>query len=421
MANTATVAHAPPESPPQDVNGGGAVADPTQAPASQNEDSANGTTSARPPAESPPHANKGGGGFANSKYSRRGIGFAEKVTAIEEMRGKITDPDEAYPDPKATRRLIRREIGKLRSRLDTMAKQIDEVYGRVDPEFAQADVKPTMESTTLWDFPTQSYGDSKKGDSGFQGVTPAFIIYNMIQRYTAPGDLVLDPMAGSGTTIDVCNEEDRRVMGFDISPTRVDIKRNDARTMPLDGDSVDMVFIDSPYGDNVDYSDDPENIGKLSAEGDEFYDALSSVARELYRVLKPGKVLGWLIGDQWVKRKFTPVGFRIYEMLTDDVGFEPVDLICVTRRNQSSNTGIWHYRAVKHNFYLRGFKNLIIVKKPEHGDNETDVGTNGQVHSNHEWQRYKPKLPSQLNGQADTNGRPSVDQNQAAFALRENP
>ena len=333
------------------------------------------------------------------RMSRRAQDFANKVREIEEVLSRIADPDLDYPQPEQTRTQLTKEVRKLRSRLDTLQKQIDKEYHKVNPAAKVDDDNPVIEATTLWDFPTQSYGKTKKGDSGFQGVTPAFIVYNMIQRYTQPGDLVLDPMCGSGTTIDVCAEEGREVLGYDINPTRPDIVRNDARRMPLEDDSVDMVFIDSPYGDNVDYSDDPENIGKLSAEGDEFYDSLEQVASELYRVLKPGKALGWLIGDQWVKRKFTPVGFNIYEMLTDGVGFEPVDLICVTRRNQSSNTGIWHYRAVKHNFYLRGFKNLIIVRKPESSDGGTDGSRNGHAAgTKHRWQRYKPKLASQVNG-----------------------
>jgi DNA modification methylase len=36
-------------------------------------------------------------------------------------------------------------------------------------------------------------------------------------------DLVVDPMCGSGTTIDVCKEERRRAIGYDIHPTRPDI------------------------------------------------------------------------------------------------------------------------------------------------------------------------------------------------------
>jgi DNA modification methylase len=225
-----------------------------------------------------------------------------------------------------------------------------------------ADDKPRLESTTLWDYPRQSYGRTPKGSNKYAGVTPAFVIYNMVKRYTEPGDLVLDPMAGSGTTIDVCREEGRRCMAYDISPTRPDIVQNDARRIPLEDESVDMVFIDSPYGDNIDYNDQPGNIGRISAEADEFYEALDRVMAEVYRVLKPGKTLGWLIGDQWVKKKFTPVGFRVYEQLCRH--FETVDVICVARRSQTSNTGIWHNRALRFNFYLRGFKYLFIMRKP---------------------------------------------------------
>ena len=240
--------------------------------------------------------------------------------------------------------------------------------------------KPRLSSTTLWDYPRQSYGTTAKGSNKYAGVTPAFVIYNMVKRYTEPRDLVLDPMAGSGTTIDVCKEEGRRVAAFDVSPTRPDIKRNDARKLPLDDNSIDMIFIDSPYGDNIDYNDQPANIGKLSAESEEFYEALDKVISECNRVLKPGKVIGWLIGDQWVKKKFTPVGFRIYSQLSNH--FETVDIISVVRRSQASNTGIWHNRALRFNFYLRGFKYLFIMKKPlAKGDDGKKRTVN--------WARYK--------------------------------
>ena len=227
---------------------------------------------------------------------------------------------------------------------------------------AEEDEKPIIEATTLWDFPKQSYGKTRKGNNKFQGVTPAFIIYNLIRRYTQPGDLVVDPMAGSGTTVDVCKEEERRVIGYDVSPKHPEIVKNNSRNIPLEDESVDMVFIDSPYGDNVKYSDDPENIGNISAEDDLFYDELDKVATEIHRILKPGKVMGWLIGDQWVKKNFTPVGFKIYDRLTKH--FDTVDIVCVARRGQSSNTGIWAYRARRFNFFLRGFKYLFIMRKP---------------------------------------------------------
>jgi len=93
--------------------------------------------------------------------------------------------------------------------------------------------------------------------------------------------------------------------------------------------------------------------------------------------------MGWLIGDQWAKRKLTPVGFKIYQMSVDNVKFEPIDLISVARRNQSSNTMVWHYRAKKFNFFLRGFKHLILVRKPNSGISDTKVP--GKTN----WKKYK--------------------------------
>ena len=55
-----------------------------------------------------------------------------------------------------------------------------------------------IESTTLWDFPRQNYGDKPHGNNKYSGVTPAMVIWNLLQRYTKEGDLVVDPMCGSG-------------------------------------------------------------------------------------------------------------------------------------------------------------------------------------------------------------------------------
>jgi DNA modification methylase len=254
-------------------------------------------------------------------------------------------------------------------------KETKEKWGLLTPEKANVkktsvgnatseveEEKPPFEATTLWDYPRQRYGKTPKGNNKYPGVTPAFIIWNMVQRYTESGDLVLDPMCGSGTTIDVCKEEDRKVICYDISPTRSDIMQNDSRKIPLPDNHVDMIFIDSPYGDNIRYNEHPACIGKISSETDIFYEELEKVMSECHRVLKPGKVIGWLIGDQWVKKKFTPVGFKVYQRLSKY--FETVDIISVVRRGQSSHTGLWYNRARRFNFFLRGFKYLFIMRKP---------------------------------------------------------
>jgi DNA modification methylase len=200
--------------------------------------------------------------------------------------------------------------------------------------------KPKFETTTLWDFPTQNYGDRPHGDNKYSGVTPAFVIWNLIQRYTAEGDLVVDPMCGSGTTIDVCKEENRQVIGYDIAPYRADIQQADARGLPLNNETVDFIFIDSPYSDNIKYNDHPDNLGKISCENPVFFEEMDKVALEAFRILKPEKYLAWLIGDQAKKKIFTPVGLKIYSIL--EKYFIHVDIVCVTMHNQTSNTFIWH-------------------------------------------------------------------------------
>ena len=60
------------------------------------------------------------------------------------------------------------------------------------------------------------------------GSIPAAIVAHTLHYFTAPGDLVVDPMAGGGTTLDVCQAMGRRCLAYDIHPVRPEI---DTRTM----------------------------------------------------------------------------------------------------------------------------------------------------------------------------------------------
>jgi len=76
----------------------------------------------------------------------------------------------------------------------------------------------------------------------------------------------------------------------------------------------------------------------------EFHPEREKVAKEAHRILKPNKSISWLIGDHWRKKSgFIPVGFKIYTIL--EKYFEPIDIIIVSRHNQTSNTPLWHERA----------------------------------------------------------------------------
>src|SRR5258708_38550447 len=100
-----------------------------------------------------------------------------------------------------------------------MRHRPDNLAGRMSNLRRHGPRKPPLriQPTTLWDYPSQDYGDEHQGRPGFKGATPSYIIWNLLQRYTKPKDLVIDPCAGSGTTLDVARDLNRRALGYDLS------------------------------------------------------------------------------------------------------------------------------------------------------------------------------------------------------------
>jgi adenine-specific DNA-methyltransferase len=221
-----------------------------------------------------------------------------------------------------------------------------------------------IQPTTLWDYPSQDYGDAQQGRAGYKGATPSYIIWNLLQRYTAKNDLVIDPCAGSGTTLDVCRDLDRRALGYDVHPARKDIFRVDARKLPAElSGKVDFVFIDPPYSTHIDYGPDPRDIGKLDAAGGEYYKAMEGVLGEMHRVLKPDRYAAVYVSDSYVKGKgFYPIGFELFARAQKL--FTPTDVISVVRHNKTLDMGNYRKAAEEGNFFLRGFNYLLVFYKP---------------------------------------------------------
>lgn len=232
-----------------------------------------------------------------------------------------------------------------------------------------------LESTTCWDFPDQGTRGGSFGDPAFNGVTPAACVINLVRRYTLPGELVVDPMAGSGTVSDVAIALGRRAVSFDLAPRRRDIARADARACPMPDDVAALVVIDSPYSDNVSYSGDALCLGRIPCRDRRFYDEMARVAAEARRVLRPGGLLAWIISDEYRGGAYTPVGFRLWTRLVES--FVPVDTVVLVRHHDRSGSPMWEHRARRYNFFLRGFKFLFLLRKPDGERGSIDDGRAG--------------------------------------------
>ncbi|MBI1861236.1 MAG: class I SAM-dependent methyltransferase [Deltaproteobacteria bacterium] len=230
--------------------------------------------------------------------------------------------------------------------------------------------KPDLEilTTTLWEYPSQHYGSKMQGNQDYRGATPSYVIWNLLKRYTREGDTVLDPMCGSGTTIDVCADLKRKAIGFDLRPIRVDIQQADARFLPIKKETVDFVFMDPPYSTHLEYSDDTRCLGKLDTRDGSYYEAMEKVFGEMFRVLKDRRYVAVYVSDSFKKGKpFSAIGFELYARLSKL--FRPVDIVAVVRHNKTLKRNHWHTSAVDGNYFLRGFNYLLIFKKeigPKH-------------------------------------------------------
>ncbi|MDD3918156.1 MAG: DNA methyltransferase [Synergistaceae bacterium] len=137
------------------------------------------------------------------------------------------------------------------------------------------------------------------------GRIPGELIAHVLYFFTQPGDLVVDPMTGSGTTIDACLLMGRRCRGYDIDRRheRFDIEHHDLSTgWPETVKKADLIFWDPPYFDKMDSGNLAGGYVEGSVSGLSPNDYLAWMAgrfKELGACLKPGATVAFLMSD-WI-------------------------------------------------------------------------------------------------------------------------
>ena len=132
--------------------------------------------------------------------------------------------------------------------------------------------------------------------------TESFVQY-ILEQYTKPGDIVLDPFAGYATTLIVCENLNRGCYGIEVDSARYEygltrLKRKDRF---IQGDSLhlskysipalDLILFSPPYMNRF-YHRNPLR-GELKQDNcySNYLQDLLSIAINAWQLLKPGKHL----------------------------------------------------------------------------------------------------------------------------------
>ncbi len=265
-------------------------------------------------------------------------------------------------------------------------------------------------STTVWSFPKRGSWATHRGN--YRGNWPPQMARALILMYTEPGDTVLDPMVGSGTTCIEAMLLGRNCIGVDINynavmltlhriywlrrhleemkenpPTRLDafikglkvptnnitvedmlkarveVYHGDAKNLDkVTDESIDLIATHPPYFNIIKYSRS-KIPGDLSAASDleDYLRMMHQVAKEAYRVLKPEKHMGILVGDTRMHKHYVPITHYVLQVLLKN-GFTLREEVVKVQHKMKTTRERWS-KLKERDFLLIYHEKLFIVRK----------------------------------------------------------
>ena len=235
-----------------------------------------------------------------------------------------------------------------------------------------------LECTTVWAFPRRGNWATHTPD--WRGNWSPEVARNLILRYSKEGDVLLDSMIGGGTTAIEAKILNRNIIYSDVNQVALDRTKKalnfkvdnkawqrgfkwDSRNLSkIKGETIDFVLTHPPYVDIIKYSDgklvdDLSNISNIDA----FCDEMEKVAKEFYRVLKPGKFCAILMGDMRRKKMYQPLAYRVMDRFIKSGLLLKEDII--KRQFNCKATGFWVTKSKEANFLLIMHEHLLVFQK----------------------------------------------------------
>ena len=200
-------------------------------------------------------------------------------------------------------------------------------------------------------------------------IFPIMLPERLIKIYSREGDLILDPFAGSGSTLAAAKKLKRYSKGIELSENFIKLYKertkklnlfedNEYEPVLIKGDARDLLkyvkkntvqltITSPPYWDILNqrrtadykeirnYSNVDADLGNIESY-EEFLKALKDIFADVYRVTKKDGFCCIVVMDLRKKDKFFPFHIHTIDFMSD-IGFTLDDIIIWDRRQEYNN------------------------------------------------------------------------------------
>ena len=239
---------------------------------------------------------------------------------------------------------------------------------------------------SLWIIPQRD--NSGVHDGHYHGNFVPQIPHQLLMRYTKVGDFVLDPFAGSGTTLIEAQRMGRNSIGIELQPSVAAEAINRIHSESKDGiiadtfvddsrvfdtrrildtykiDHVQFIIYHPPYWDIIKFSEDENDLSN-SETLNEFIDNFRQVVRNTSAILEKGRYCAVVIGDKYANSQLVPLGFYCMQAMQQ----EGLTLKATIVKNFEETKGkanqkaLWRQRALQNGLYLFKHEYIFVFRK----------------------------------------------------------